>query len=321
MADSVQWIKLKVGMFDGNSFKKIKHAKIGGISYRDKLTAVWFELMDLAGKSNANGCLIDNNEIPYQSLEDIAIMLDREEREIELCMQFFINEKMVEIINDVYCLTNFTKYQNQQGLERIREQKRIAQAKWRERSRLGLVGEREVKLLNMDCVDKKTSTSTSTDNLPSNSYSYSISTNNIYTQDNIEKEEENITKEEKEKDQTLVDNKDGMTYCQPTNVSTKTNSRLLNRTLSSYINECFDKTWKFVVNKKSKVYAQTTYLKKLKSCKTEADIKTKAKYILTKYVESKKEWEDENTELKYIPMFSTWLNRNIEDGVIHEEDL
>ena len=236
-------------------------------------------------------------------------------------MQFFINEKMVEIINDVYCLTNFTKYQNQQGLERIREQKRIAQAKWRERSRLGLVGEREVGLLNMDCVDKKTSTSTSTDNLPSNSYSYSISTNNIYIQDNIEKEEENITKEEKEKDQTLVDNKDGMTYCQPTNVSTKTNSRSLNRTLSSYINECFDKTWKFVVNKKSKVYAQTTYLKKLKSCKTEADIKTKAKYILTKYVESKKEWEDENTELKYIPMFSTWLNRNIEDGVIHEEDL
>ena len=29
MAD-VKWIKLKVGMFDGMSFKKIKKAKIGG---------------------------------------------------------------------------------------------------------------------------------------------------------------------------------------------------------------------------------------------------------------------------------------------------
>ena len=132
----VQWIKLKVGMFDGNSFKKIKRAKIGGVSYRDKLTAVWFELLDLAGKSNANGYLIDNNEIPYRSFEDIAIMLDREEKEIELCMQYFINERMVEIIDDVYCLTNFVRFQNQEGLDKIREQTRKRVAKCREKKLL-----------------------------------------------------------------------------------------------------------------------------------------------------------------------------------------
>lgn len=132
----VQWIKLKVGMFDGNSFKKIKRAKIGGVSYRDKLTAVWFELLDLAGKSNANGYLIDNNEIPYHSFEDIATMLDREEKEIELCMQFFINEKMVEIIDDIYCLTNFVRFQNQEGLDKIREQTRKRVAKCREKKLL-----------------------------------------------------------------------------------------------------------------------------------------------------------------------------------------
>lgn len=141
MAENVQWIKLKVGMFDGSSFKKIKRAKIGGVSYRDKLTAVWFELLDLAGKCNCNGYLISSNEIPYQSYEDIAIMLDREEKEIELCMTFFINEQMVEIIDDVYCLTNFMQYQNQQGLEKIKERKRIAQAKWREKKQKTLLGE------------------------------------------------------------------------------------------------------------------------------------------------------------------------------------
>lgn len=140
MAENVQWIRLKVGMFDGNSFKKVKRAKIGGVLFRDKLTAVWFELLDLAGKSNANGCLIDTNEIPYQSFDDIAIMLDRDEKEIELCMQFFINEKMVEIIDDIFCLTNFMQYQNQDGLEKIREQKRKSQAKWRERKKQGLIG-------------------------------------------------------------------------------------------------------------------------------------------------------------------------------------
>jgi hypothetical protein len=47
---------------------------------------------------------------------------------------------MIEIIEDVYCLANFMKYQNQDGLERIREQKRISQAKWRERKKQGLIG-------------------------------------------------------------------------------------------------------------------------------------------------------------------------------------
>lgn len=132
----VQWIRLIVGTFDGNSFKRIKRAKIGGVSYRDKLTAVWFELLDLAGKSNSHGYLIDNNEIPYRSFEDIATMLDRDEKEIELCMQFFINERMVEIVDDVYCLTNFMRYQNQEGLDKIREQTRKRVAEYRERKRL-----------------------------------------------------------------------------------------------------------------------------------------------------------------------------------------
>ena len=135
MAD-VQWIRFVVGMFDGNSFKRIKRARIGGVPFRDKLTAVWFELLDLAGKSNAHGYLIDNNEIPYHSFEDIATMLDREEKEIELCMQFFISERMVEIIDDVYCLTNFMKYQNQDGLEKIREQNRLRKQKQREKLKL-----------------------------------------------------------------------------------------------------------------------------------------------------------------------------------------
>jgi predicted phage replisome organizer len=130
MAD-VQWIKIKVGMFDGDSFKKIKRAKIGGEKFRDKLTAVWFELMDFAGRCNHGGAFIDKREIPYRNLDDIATMIDRETDELELCMQFFINEGMVEIINDVFMLSNWLEYQNEAGLEKIREQKRIAQAKWR----------------------------------------------------------------------------------------------------------------------------------------------------------------------------------------------
>ena len=131
----VKWIKLIVGMFDGNSFKRIKKAKIGGESYRDKLTAVWFELMDFAGKCNAGGQLIENSEIPFSSIEDIAIMIDREPDELNLCMQFYISNHMVTVIDDVYLLANWSKYQNEDGLERIREQNRLRQQKWYEKQK------------------------------------------------------------------------------------------------------------------------------------------------------------------------------------------
>ena len=65
----VKWVKLKVGMFDGESFKKIKRATIGGQKFRDKLTAVWFELLDFAGKCNHAGAFINSREIPFVSTE------------------------------------------------------------------------------------------------------------------------------------------------------------------------------------------------------------------------------------------------------------
>jgi hypothetical protein len=66
-------------------------------------------------------------------------MLDREEKEIELCMNFFINEKMVEIVDDIYCLTNFMQYQNKDGLEKIRESNRERQARFREKKKQLLI--------------------------------------------------------------------------------------------------------------------------------------------------------------------------------------
>lgn len=135
----VKWIKLNVGMFDGNSFKRIKKAKIGGESFRDKLTAVWFELMDFAGKCNAGGQLIESPEIPFSSIEDIAVLIDREPEELNLCMQYYISNNMISVIDDIYMLTNWSKYQNEDGLEKIREQNRIRKQNQRERQKQALL--------------------------------------------------------------------------------------------------------------------------------------------------------------------------------------
>lgn len=191
----VKWVKLKVGMFDGESFKKIKRAKIGGEKFRDKLTAVWFELMDFAGKCNHAGAFINSREIPFSSIDEIAIMIDREPEELQLCMKFFINEGMVEIVDNIYQLSNWTQYQNEEGLEKIRERKRIAQANWRAKKALeaskgsGNVGDAGA---DVDATVDTTSvsTETSTDVLPS------ISTSNISKSNSIDMEIEGCGEKE-----------------------------------------------------------------------------------------------------------------------------
>ena len=135
MAD-VKWIKMMVGMFDGMSFKKIKRAKIGGESFRDKLTAVWFELMDLAGRCNHDGALVNTGGIPFTDLDDIAVQIDRDEEELKLCMGFYLKEGMVTIEDDVYAIANWGVYQNIEGMEKIREQTRQRVAKCRDRKKL-----------------------------------------------------------------------------------------------------------------------------------------------------------------------------------------
>lgn len=135
MAD-VKWIKMIVGMFDGMSFKKIKRAIIGGVSYRDKLTAIWFELLDLAGRCNHNGALVETDGIPFTNLGDIAAQIDRDEDELELCMTFYLKERMITIVSDAYTITNWCVFQNVDGMEKIREQTRQRVAKCREKKRL-----------------------------------------------------------------------------------------------------------------------------------------------------------------------------------------
>ena len=135
MAD-VKWIKMIVGMFDGMSFKKIKRAKIGGESYRDKLTAIWFELLDLAGRCNHNGTFVGTDGIPFTDLSDIAVQIDRDDEELKLCMSFYLKERMIAIVDDAYTISNWGIYQNVEGMDKIRESKRLAQAKWRAKQKV-----------------------------------------------------------------------------------------------------------------------------------------------------------------------------------------
>lgn len=147
MADGVKWIKFMIGCTDGSSFKRMRNAKIGGVDYRDKLEAIWFELLDFAGMCNHGGAFIDDREIPYSNIADIATQISRTEEELELCMQFYINTGMVEIIDNIYMLSNWSKYQNNDYLTDKREYDRIKQQEYRARQKAIVENQKQVQQL------------------------------------------------------------------------------------------------------------------------------------------------------------------------------
>ena len=147
MADGVKWIKFMIGCTDGSSFKRMRNAKIGGVDYRDKLEAIWFELLDFAGMCNHGGAFIDDREIPYSNIADIATQISRTEEELELCMQFYVNTGMVEIIDNIYMLSNWSKYQNNDYLTDKREYDRIKQQEYRARQKAIVENQKQVQQL------------------------------------------------------------------------------------------------------------------------------------------------------------------------------
>lgn len=118
----------------------------------------------------------------------------------------------------------------------------------------------------------------------------------------------------------------GMTERQPPGTipiplpNTKTNN-IYNNSNKEYILECFNKTWIYSMNKKNKEYARNTYIKKMKKCKMHEQVQKKAQYIFREYKKSIQDWQENETDKKYIPMFSTWLNKNIGDDPIYEENI
>jgi len=128
----IDWLKLFVNFLDGDSFKHMRRAKVEGVmDPRDKLEAVWWELLALAGKCNHGGAIWNDDGVSYKTDEDIAIAVDRAESEIQFCMAFYVKQGMITRTDKGPIINNFDKYQSIDKLTQIREAARLRQEKHR----------------------------------------------------------------------------------------------------------------------------------------------------------------------------------------------
>lgn len=121
----VKWIKLTVGMFDDEKIKLVE-----AMPDADTLLVIWIKLLCLAGKVNSNGYIYLSADLPYTA-EDLATIFNRPLNTIRLAIKTFERLQMIEVDGDgVLYLKNWSKHQNFDALEQIREKTRLRQQRF-----------------------------------------------------------------------------------------------------------------------------------------------------------------------------------------------
>lgn len=100
---------------------------------------VWFKILCLAGMVNEDGAIFLTKDIPYTE-DMLATEFGRSIDTVRLSLKVLQQFGMIEIVDNIYQVTNWEKYQNADGLERLREYNRLAKRKERDKKRLLLPG-------------------------------------------------------------------------------------------------------------------------------------------------------------------------------------
>lgn len=129
----VEWIKLYLDLFDNEKIKQIM-----GLPKGDTLIVIWIKLLILAGKRNDNGYIYLTPSVPFTD-KMLAASLQKPVSVVRLALDTFASFGMIELRDDCYIIVkNWEKYQNIDGLEKVRDQTKKRVEAYRDRQRVAL---------------------------------------------------------------------------------------------------------------------------------------------------------------------------------------
>ena len=126
----VKWIKIVTDIFDDE-----KMLLIESLPSADSIIVIWFKLLCLAGKNNNSGVFMLNDRIAYTD-EMLATIFRRDVNTVRLAVKTFEMYGMVEIINDVITIPNWSKHQTLDQLEERKEYMKGYMKKYREKQKM-----------------------------------------------------------------------------------------------------------------------------------------------------------------------------------------
>lgn len=125
----IKWISVQTDIFDNRKIKIIEKMPGG-----DSIIVIWMKLLCLAGQTNDNGSIYLTPEIPYTE-DMLATVLGRDLSVVRSALSVFEKLNMIEIVDDFISLPSWEKYQNIEGMERVREQTKKRVQNYRERQK------------------------------------------------------------------------------------------------------------------------------------------------------------------------------------------
>lgn len=125
----VKWIKLTTDMFDNRKIKYLRRLPDG-----NSIVLIWVMLLTMAGRCNAGGMIFLTENIPYTP-KMLADELGFEENTVKLALGALESCDMVVMNRGHFTVSGWDEYQNIEGMDKIREQNRIRQAKYKEKQK------------------------------------------------------------------------------------------------------------------------------------------------------------------------------------------
>ena len=122
---TVRWIKIVTDIFDDE-----KVLMIESLPNADSILVIWFKLLCLAGKTNNSGVFMFNDKLPYSD-EMFAAIFRRDVHLVRMAMNTFEQFGMIEVIDNVVTIPNWSKHQSLDALEKQRERDRLKKQKKR----------------------------------------------------------------------------------------------------------------------------------------------------------------------------------------------
>lgn len=98
---------------------------------RDTVHYIWMRLLVQAGKTNSNGYIFLNDNVPYTE-EMLSTIFNRPLNSLRFALKVLRDFGMIQIQEDkLIKIANWSKHQNIEGMEKVRQQTRERVAKHR----------------------------------------------------------------------------------------------------------------------------------------------------------------------------------------------
>lgn len=120
----IKWIKLYIDIWNNRKIKQIEKLPDG-----DAILVIWLKILTLAGNVNDGGLVYFTQDIPFTD-QMLATEFGKPLATIQMALKVFEQFGMIEVVNDIICVSNWEKYQAIEGMEKVKEQNRIRQKRW-----------------------------------------------------------------------------------------------------------------------------------------------------------------------------------------------